>query len=115
MKAHRRISIDLPEDLILAHARAARGAGAAPSDFLRDRLAKAVGMLGRSRLSRRALSLLASLFEAAEGWLDLQTRLRAAGFVLRPEGKDTLVLQTWPLESRLLALEELDQSLASPR
>jgi len=47
-------------------------------------------------------------FRAAFGWLDLQTRLRGLGYVLR-EGETTLELHSWPRGGRLMDLGDLGQ------
>ncbi|SIS67311.1 hypothetical protein [Phaeovulum vinaykumarii] len=47
-------------------------------------------------------------FRAAFGWLDLQTRLRGLGYVLR-EGESTLELHSWPRGGRLMDLGDLGQ------
>lgn len=108
----RPIAIDLPEDLILAIGRAAQAAGLLPTEYVRDKLADLVGLSGPAPLSNGAKSLLGSLLDTADGWFDLQTRLRAAGFVLRPEGADSLVLFSWPIERRLMPLADLGHTLA---
>ena len=51
-------------------------------------------------------------FAEAFGWLDLQSRLRAAGFVLRLAQDGTLALHTWPADHRLIDSAAIGQPLA---
>ena len=113
MENHRPIALDLPEDLILALARSARKAGRTPSDFARDALAAACSIEVTAPLSRQDRGVVAHALDRADGWFDLQTRLRASGFILRPGEASTLALHSWPLERRLLPVEALGHSLTS--
>jgi hypothetical protein len=47
----------------------------------------------------------------ARDWLDLQSRLRATGHVLRLSAKSGLWVHSWPLNRPLLPIEELGHSL----
>lgn len=51
-------------------------------------------------------------FAEALGWLDLQSRLRATGFVLRLGAGGVLALHTWPADHRLLDSADIGQPLA---
>lgn len=113
MKIRRPITIDLPDDLLLAIGRASRVGGVSPTDFVVDTLAAALGAAGVAALTRRDTALVSALFDGAIGWLDLQTRLRGAGYVLRPGGTGCLALHSWPIERFLAPVEVLGHSLAS--
>ncbi|GGH62124.1 hypothetical protein GVY41_18135 [Frigidibacter albus] len=51
-------------------------------------------------------------FTEALGWLDLQSRLRAAGFVLRLGTDGVLALHSWPADHRLIDSAAIGQPLA---
>jgi hypothetical protein len=104
-----KIAIDLPEALLRSLGHAARAAGVSPTDYLRNTLAAAVERIDeptQDQVVRRSV-------EAAEDWLDLQQRLRGAGYVLRRAEDGSLMLHDWPLNHPLLPLAELGYSLAA--
>lgn len=118
------VSLDLPVDLIAAIGRAARAAGQTPQDLVRDMLrqslaapvaaqapevqAPEVQASGAGRPPPVAVHL---AFAEACGWLDLQSRLRAAGFVLRLGADGVLALHDWPANRRLIDSAALGQPL----
>ncbi len=118
------VSLDLPVDLIAAIGRAARAAGQTPQDLVRDMLrqslaapvaaqapevqAPEVQASGAGRPPPVAVHL---AFAEACGWIDLQSRLRAAGFVLRLGADGVLALHDWPANRRLIDSAALGQPL----
>jgi len=58
------------------------------------------------------MAALQEALDLAEGWIDLQMRLRRAGLVLRaggPEGR--LGVHEWPSDRFMIALDEIGPSL----
>lgn len=111
MEPSRTVTIDVPETLLAALGRAAAAAGVGPSEYLRAVLR---GALDRSpaRLRSREEEI-AQLLHLASDWVDLQRRLRAAGFVLRRDRQGELVIHSWPLERPLLPAAGLGLGLAA--
>ena len=105
MDTRRTVTVDLPETLLLALGRAARAAGCSPSDFLRAVLR---GALDRSpaRLRSEEEEILRAVHLSAD-WVELQRRLRSAGFVLRRAPEGALAIHSWPIERPLLPLGAL--------
>jgi hypothetical protein len=103
------IAIDLPETLLRSLGQAARAAGVTPSHYLRSALAAALDGAARPAGTDPVLAIIAT----AENWLDLQGRLRGAGYVLRRAGADSLMLHDWPLNRPILPLADLGHSLAA--
>lgn len=136
MKPMRLVSLNLPVELIAAIGRAARDAGQTPQDLLRATLAHVFAGAGEGgaawqrpapadaptpdRAADAAAPALAGgappfavhlAFAEALGWLDLQSRLRAAGFVLRLGKDGVLALHSWPADHRLIDSAALGQPL----
>lgn len=135
----RLVSLNLPVDLIAAISRAARDAGQTPQDLLRATLAHVFAAAGEGKgaawaaLPPRESALPEApgpatagadglpggsppftvhlAFAEALGWLDLQSRLRAAGFVLRLGKDGVLALHSWPADHRLIDSAALGQPL----
>ncbi|MFN6951532.1 MAG: hypothetical protein ACK4NE_02920 [Albidovulum sp.] len=105
MDTRRNVTIDLPETLLLALGRAARAAGCSPSDYLRAALAAALEPRPARPVSAEGRILHA--VRLAADWVDLQHRLREAGFVLRRVPGEGLTLHTWPVERAVLPLSAL--------
>lgn len=103
------IAIDLPETLLRALGQAARAAGVTPSDYLRTTLAAALAGVTTPSATDPVQAIIAT----AEDWLDLQRRLRGAGYVLRRADAGHLVLHDWPLNRPILPLLDLGHSLAA--
>jgi len=135
----RLVSLNLPVELIAAIGRAARDAGQTPQDLVRSTLhhvfagnpagpreqlqedvqakdqqgfappGTAAPPPSPDTLPPFAVQL---AFAEALGWLDLQSRLRAAGFVLRLGSDGVLALHSWPADHRLIDSAALGQPLA---
>lgn len=103
-----RIAIDLPEALLRSLGHAARGADVTPTDYLVAALAASLD--GAARRSQE--ETVRCIIGTSKDWLDLQRRLRGAGYVLRRAAADRLTLHDWPLNRPLLPLEDLGDSLA---
>lgn len=103
------VALDLPVPLILALGRAAREAGQTPSDYVVALLSEVLERTakrspGKTDIVRQAVQM-------AADWLDLQHRLRRAGYVLRRDDEGELWLHDWPLNRPLLPLASLGHSL----
>lgn len=112
MAQDRPVTLALDTDMLVALGRAARAAGASPSDYVRACLARALADKAGSAEAALRLAL-----AQAEGWVDLQGRLRRAGFVLR-QGVDGgadggLTVHSWPRERPLMPLSALGISTAA--
>ena len=105
------VAIDLPVPLILALGQAARTAGQAPSDFLTLLIAEALDRCGASPPA--TADIVRHAVQMAADWLDLQRRLRRAGFVLRQHEEGQLWLHDWPMNRPLLPLAALGHTLAT--
>lgn len=104
------VTIDLPEALLIALGQAARIAGCSPSDFLRATLHAA---LDRTPARLRAEDeVIRHAVHLARDWLDLQRRLRGAGYVLRQAPEGGLAVNSWPLDRPIMRVENLGLSLA---
>ncbi len=58
------------------------------------------------------MAALQEALDLAEGWIDLQMRLRRAGLVLRAGGSDgRLGVHEWPSDRFMIALEEIGPNL----
>lgn len=105
----RRVELDLPDDILLALGRAAGTAGCLPSELalglLRDALIR-----GPTNVHRPE-ALVADAVRLAKGWLDLQARLRRAGFVLRASAAAGLWLHTWPDDRALCPAADAGMAL----
>ncbi|MBW6507519.1 MAG: ribbon-helix-helix domain-containing protein [Rhodobacteraceae bacterium] len=113
MNPHRLVSLRLPESVIDALDRAARVQGRSPADVVRALLESALAGAEpqAARASGGSFTLVHAALAAARGWLDLQTRLRMAGFVLRLSEAGTLTLNSWPADRPLMPIEALGASL----
>ncbi len=111
MSRDQTVTIRLPEALLGAAVRAARIEEITAGAFIRAAVADRVAELDGGQ--RDALATLRRAlrrdFASADGWVDLQRRLRAQKFVLR-ERRDDLWLLTWPLERPLVPLARLGLS-----
>ncbi|MBC7143078.1 MAG: hypothetical protein H5U18_13140 [Rhodobacteraceae bacterium] len=104
------VTIDLPEVLLIALGQAARAAGCSPSEFLRATLR---GALDRTPARLRAEDeVIRHASHLARDWLDLQRRLRAAGYVLRRAPEGGLAVHSWPLDRPIMRVEDVGLSLA---
>jgi len=105
MDTRRTVTVDLPEALLLALGQAARAAGCPPSDYL---CAVLRGALDRTaaRLRPEADRIRLAV-DLSDGWVGLQRRLRAAGFVLRRAPEGGLAVHSWPIERPILPLQAL--------
>lgn len=112
MSKDRVVSLKLSEDLLLGVGRAARAAGCSPQEIIRDAVAATLTESRQAELSEQ-VSHIRGLFDRAQGWLELQSDLRSAGFVLRSAPAGGLALHTWPQENYLVPVEALGQSLAA--
>ena len=108
MTQHRLVSVKLPAALIAAIERAAHAADTPPAELIRGALIAAFSAQNEGHDLRAVHEALLS----AEGWLELQTLLRRAGFVLRARGPD-LMLHSWPIEAEILPLDALGASQAA--
>jgi len=113
MTVHRLVSLRLPDNVIDALDRAARAQGRSPADVVRALLDAALaGAETRAQPTAGArLAQVHAALAAACGWLDLQSRLRGAGFVLRLSEAGSLTLNTWPADRALMPIEALGASL----
>lgn len=104
-----RVSLNLQRTVIAALVRAARARNCAPADIVREGLALSLAISGSSG---GALHDAIAALQVAESWIDLQSRLRQSGFVLRRgEGAD-LSVNSWPEDRLLMSLGDLGVSLA---
>ncbi|MDP2061498.1 MAG: CopG family transcriptional regulator [Phaeovulum sp.] len=112
MTQHRLVSLRLPDNVIDALDRAARMQGRSPADVVRALLEAALSAAPLpERMRGGSLALVLAALGAARGWLDLQTRLRMAGFVLRLSEAGVLTLNSWPANRALMPIEALGTSL----
>ncbi|WP_372840537.1 CopG family transcriptional regulator [Phaeovulum sp.] len=113
MTQHRLVSLRLPDTVIDALERAARVQGRSPAEIVRALLEAAVA--GADPVSLRAMSgsfaQVHTALAEARGWLDLQARLRKAGFVLRLSDEGALTLNSWPADRALVPIDTLGSSL----
>lgn len=105
------VELALPPALLLALGRAARAAGVGPSDYVAAVLAAAVDRAGHCPLA--ATDIVRQAVLAAADWLDLQSRLRRAGYVLRRNPVGDLMLHDWPLNRPLLPMADLGHSMTA--
>ena len=103
------VTFELSKDILLALGQAAQMAQTSPSDYLRAVLRTAletspIRLRGEDEVIRLAITL-------ASDWLDLQYRLRAAGYVLRLS-EAGLRLHSWPRNRAILPIENIGHSLA---
>lgn len=110
MTQHRLITLRLPVELIAKIESAARLQEETPAELIRRALSEALQDVP-SAVNKSQMAVLSAAFENAQGWLDLQARLRKSGFVLRLDG-ERLGLHEWPSDHFVLWVEEIGQSLA---
>ncbi len=104
------VTIDLPKALLIALGQAAQATGCSPSDYLRATLRAALDRTpARLRAEDEVIRHAAHL---ARDWLDLQRRLRGAGYVLRQAPEGGLAVHSWPLDRPIMRVEKLGLSLA---
>lgn len=114
MTQHRLVTLRLHHDLIAAIEAAARAQHLNPAEVIRGILfdALAPGPAPRPRTGpAQGIVAMHQLLEAADGWLDLQSRLRHDGFVLRLI-EDRLAVHEWPSDRFVIWLEEIGHTLA---
>lgn len=110
MARHIPVTVELSKDMLLALGRAARCVRATPSDYLRAVLRTALeGSPVRLRGTDDGVRLAITL---ASDWLDLQSRLRAANYVLRLSDEQGLRVHSWPRNQMILPIEDIGHSLA---
>lgn len=119
----RLVTLNLPVEVIAAIGRAARAAGQSPQDIVRGILNQRFAAPKQAPAPDAPAHATAPegadppfavhvAFAEALGWLDLQSRLRAAGFVLRLGEDGVLALHSWPADRRLMNSAEIGQPLA---
>ncbi|MCX7889412.1 MAG: hypothetical protein N2422_06725, partial [Rhodobacteraceae bacterium] len=109
--AHKNVvSLSLPADVLAAIGRAALAAGVSPSAHVEDLLRRTY--MPRASHPAAKLALLRGALDAARDWLDLQTRLRRLGYVLRIDGEAGLWLHSWPDDRPLMPSEDLGHTLS---
>lgn len=109
MTQHRLVTLRLPIDLIARIEALARASEQTPAETIRQSLATALRD-SDAPMPRGEMQVISAAFERAQGWLDLQARLRKAGFVLRLDG-DGLNLHEWPSDRFVVRAEDLGHSL----
>ncbi|MBZ4023173.1 hypothetical protein CKO11_11970 [Rhodobacter sp. TJ_12] len=110
MTQNRLVTLRLPTDLIAKIEVAARLHEETPAELIRRALSEALEEVP-SAVHKSELAALSNAFENAQGWLDLQAKLRKIGFVLRLE-EERLGLHEWPSDRFVLWVEEIGHSLA---
>ncbi|WP_139327825.1 MULTISPECIES: hypothetical protein [Rhodobacter] len=110
MTQNRLVTLRLPTALIAKIEAAARLQEETPAELIRRALSDALTE-APSVVPKSDMAVISSAFETAVGWLDLQAKLRKAGFVLRLDD-DRLGLHEWPSDHFVLWIEEIGHSLA---
>ncbi|MBD3788321.1 MAG: hypothetical protein IE922_15405 [Sphingomonadales bacterium] len=124
MTQHRLVTLRLSADLIAALETEAHRREISPAQMIRVAIVETVrrkagdggaATPGGNYMPRP--SLIAATFDAAESWLDLQSRLRAEGLVLRLHEESwgseaRIALHDWPADRFVAWLDETGQSLA---
>ncbi|WP_295532588.1 CopG family transcriptional regulator [uncultured Thioclava sp.] len=117
MTQTRLVSIRLPVDLIALIEHEAHARDTSPAQVIRHALRVGLTPLAEPEDDPLPLALpemraLQEALDQAQGWIDLQIRLRSAGLVLRAGGADQrLGLHEWPSDRFIIALEEIGPSL----
>ncbi|KEO60939.1 hypothetical protein DT23_11150 [Thioclava indica] len=107
----------LPLDLIALIDQEAHAFDASPAEVIRRALRIGLAPAAEPEDDFQAVPMpeMAGLQEAldlAEGWIDLQMRLRRTGLVLRAGGSDgRLGVHEWPSNRFMIALDEIGPSL----
>lgn len=109
MTQHRLVTLRLPTDLIARIEAAARLQEETPAELIRRSLSDALRE-APSVVQKTEMAVITAAFDKSQGWLDLQARLRKAGFVLRLED-ERLGLHEWPSDRFVLWIEEIGHSL----
>ncbi|ADE86438.1 hypothetical protein U717_15090 [Rhodobacter capsulatus R121] len=109
MTQHRLVTLRLPTDLIAKIEAAARLQEETPAELIRRSLSDALRE-APSVVQKNEMAVITAAFDKAQGWLDLQAKLRKAGFVLRLED-ERLGLHEWPSDRFVLWIEEIGHSL----
>lgn len=128
MTQHRLVTLRLSADLIAALETEAHRREISPAQMIRVAIVETVRRKSDGATAGEAghapagnylprPSLIAATFDAAEDWLDLQTRLRAEGLVLRLHEESwateaRIALHDWPADRFVVWLDEAGQSLA---
>jgi hypothetical protein len=110
MTQQRLVTLRLPTDLIAKIEAAARLQEETPAELIRRALAEALRE-APTAVPRTEMAVISAAFDKAQGWLDLQAKLRKAGFVLRLDG-ERLGLHEWPSDRFMLWIEEIGHTLA---
>ena len=110
MTQHRLVTLRLPVDLIAKIEAASRLQDETPAELIRRSLETALREVPTA-VPKSDMAVISQAFDTAQGWLDLQAKLRKAGFVLRLDG-ERLGLHEWPSDRFVLWIEEIGQSLA---
>ncbi|WP_157617147.1 CopG family transcriptional regulator [Thioclava pacifica] len=117
MKQHRLVSLRLPLDLIDQIGREAHALGLSPAEMARQALRRGLAP-EPEEVGEAAPTMLPEMvavheaLDRASDWLDLQKRLRRAGFVLRAGTRGAISLHDWPANRFLMPLDELGTSPA---
>ncbi len=96
------VSLRLKDDLLVALARAARADSCSPAEFMRRALNQV--LVGRVPPRKPRDIGVRDAARDATGWTDLQSRLRALGFMLRAQ-HGAVVLHGWPRDRPLIRAE----------
>ena len=113
MQRDRLVSLRLSDDLLLALGRTARLRGMAVPDLVRALLTRGTGDSAEVLPDLPVRGPIAAEFAAAADWVDLQSRLRRHGYVLRPSVDGGLAVHDWPGDRLLVALSRLGQDEAA--
>ncbi|MGB5837594.1 MAG: hypothetical protein WBH14_11130 [Albidovulum sp.] len=105
------VALDFSKDLLMALGHAAETAGCSPEAYLRAVLHTALDrsparIRPEDEVIRRALHL-------SQTWIELQQRLRKAGYVLRCAPEGGLAIHSWPLNQPIVRLDALGLSQAA--
>ena len=109
MTQHRLVTLRLPTDLIAKIEATARLQEETPAELIRRCLEAALREVPAA-VPKSDMAVISQAFETAQGWLDLQAKLRKVGFVLRLDG-ERLGLHEWPSDRFVLWIEEIGHSL----
>jgi hypothetical protein len=114
MKLQKLVSLKLPADLIAVVERTAHAQERSPAELIRAALLAAfMPREGEADPGLAEYAVVQTAFREADGWLDLQNRLRSVGFVLRLAAEGNLGLHAWPSDRHLIDAESLGQSLTA--
>ncbi len=108
MSQDRRVSFVLADAVLAELVLAAGAAGCAPADLVRSAVVASLGRRVRPDWRTAVPGDLSQVASGAAGWVDLQSRLRRMGFVLRAcgatgwRGECGIDLHSWPSDRRLM-------------